>query len=99
MYILGEDEGLILKASEAFVDTFQGKEARQPGDRCVPYYSSAEYQELFADYYTIYRWMIRGPTEYVPPVEVEVVAKRYGSFRIPIEVKLTMFQMQQGNPS
>ncbi len=22
------------------------------------------------------RWMIRGPTEYVPPVEVEVVTKR-----------------------
>jgi major vault protein len=54
VYILGEDEGLILKANEAFTDTFQGKEDRQPGDR----------------------WMIRGPTEYVPPVEVEVVTKR-----------------------
>jgi len=54
VHILGEDEGLILKANEAFTDTFQGKEARVPGDR----------------------WMIRGPTEYVPPVEVEVVTKR-----------------------
>ena len=54
VYVLGEDEGLILKANEAFVDTFGGEEQRQPGDR----------------------WMIRGPTEYVPPVAVEVVTKR-----------------------
>ena len=45
MYVLGEDEGLILKTTEEFMD---GKEKRAPGDR----------------------WMIRGPREYVPPVEV-----------------------------
>jgi major vault protein len=33
VYILGEDEGLILKANETFTDSFQGKEVRQPGDR------------------------------------------------------------------
>ena len=44
---MGEDEGLILRATEEFVDN---KEKRAPGDR----------------------WMIRGPGEYVPPVEVEV---------------------------
>lgn len=55
VYILGEDEGLILRATEKFTDTFEGtEEQRVPGDR----------------------WMIRGPTEYVPPVEVEVVQKR-----------------------
>jgi len=54
--VLGEDEGLILKALESFVD----KEAddtevtRRPGDK----------------------WMIRGPLEYVPPVEVEAVQRR-----------------------
>ncbi|CAH1802092.1 unnamed protein product [Owenia fusiformis] len=53
MYILGEDEGLILRATEAFTDKEQ-KVDRQPGDR----------------------WMIRGPKEYVPVVEVEVVTKR-----------------------
>ncbi|KAJ7387908.1 hypothetical protein OS493_001260 [Desmophyllum pertusum] len=56
VFILGEDEGLILKANEAFMD-IDGKEKevpRRPGDR----------------------WMIRGPSEYVPPVEVEVVARR-----------------------
>lgn len=55
VFILGEDEGLILRASESFSDTFEGEEVRRvPGDR----------------------WMIRGPTEYVPPVQVEVVQKR-----------------------
>ena len=47
VYVLGEDEGLILKATEQFID---GESKRAPGDR----------------------WMIRGPREYVPPVEVEV---------------------------
>lgn len=58
-HVLGEDEGLVLKAQEAFEDsvTVDGKASkvsRTPGDR----------------------WMIRGPTEYVPRVEVEVVEKR-----------------------
>ncbi|EGD78575.1 major vault protein [Salpingoeca rosetta] len=55
VYILGEDEGLILRSTETFTDTYEGKEVqRLPGDR----------------------WMIRGPAEYVPPVQVEVVQKR-----------------------
>lgn len=53
VYVLGEDEGLILKANESFVDPDM-RVNRRPGDR----------------------WMIRGPLEYVPPVEVEVVTKR-----------------------
>ncbi|CAL1533849.1 unnamed protein product [Lymnaea stagnalis] len=51
IYILGEDEGLVLRAIEQFKD---GVSQRSPGDR----------------------WMIRGPLEYVPPVEIEVVMKR-----------------------
>jgi major vault protein len=56
VHVLGEDEGLILRAMQSFNDDSSGDDAvlRQPGDR----------------------WMIRGPTEYVPPVEVEVVQKR-----------------------
>ena len=50
---MGEDEGLILRAQEAFKDTDADKD-RAPGDK----------------------WMIRGPKEYVPPVEVEVVSQR-----------------------
>ncbi|KAK3587585.1 hypothetical protein CHS0354_032785 [Potamilus streckersoni] len=53
VYIMGEDEGLILRANEKFTDTEEDQE-RNPGDR----------------------WMIRGPKEYVPPVEVEVVMRR-----------------------
>jgi len=51
-YVLMEDEGLILKCIEAFVD--EQKVKRVPGDR----------------------WMIKGPTDYVPPVECEVVTRR-----------------------
>ncbi|XP_071850070.1 major vault protein-like isoform X2 [Apostichopus japonicus] len=54
VYILGEDEGLILKSQEAFKDDQAADKQRQPGDR----------------------WMIRGPKEYVPPVEVEVIHRR-----------------------
>lgn len=53
IYVMGEDEGLILRASESFKDS-ECEEDRKPGDR----------------------WMIRGPLEYVPPVEVEVIMKR-----------------------
>jgi len=51
VYILGENEGLILKAIEEFTD---GTVKRLPGDR----------------------WLIRGPTEVIPPIQVEVVCQR-----------------------
>ena len=67
LYVLGENEGLVLRAQEGFEDeVVAGKEefaasgtdlkkvVRTPGDR----------------------WMIRGPTEYIPSVEVVVVEKR-----------------------
>ncbi|XP_071789878.1 major vault protein-like [Asterias amurensis] len=53
VYVLGEDEGLMLRSQEAFKDT-DADTNRKPGDK----------------------WMIRGPKEYVPPVEVEVIAQR-----------------------
>lgn len=56
VYILSEDEGLVLKALQLLEDEDEdGNEIqRKPGDR----------------------WMIRGPVEYVPPVEVEVLLTR-----------------------
>jgi len=51
IYVLSENEGLILKANEEFAEA---DKKRQPGD-C---------------------WMIRGPAEIIPPIEVEVVCKR-----------------------
>lgn len=56
IYVLGEQEGLILRALERFTDSASSLAGvtRFPGDR----------------------WMIRGPKEYVPPVEVEVVCQQ-----------------------
>jgi major vault protein len=51
VFVLGENEGLMLKSTESFKE---GDTYHHPGDR----------------------WMIRGPVEYVPPVEVEVVSRR-----------------------
>lgn len=57
VFVLGENEGLILRATESFTE--EGEEKR-PGDR----------------------WMIRGPVEFIPRVEVEVVTK---STAIPLD--------------
>ncbi|XP_073689452.1 major vault protein isoform X2 [Garra rufa] len=69
VYVLSEEEGLVLRAVESFIDT-EGEELdeeeegesrakkrgiqRRPGDR----------------------WMLRGPIEYVPPATVEVLVRR-----------------------
>merc|ERR1719282_175983 len=55
IFVLGENEGVVLRANEQFKDEFVKPAIdRQPGDK----------------------WMLKGPTEYIPPVEVEVVTKR-----------------------
>lgn len=51
VYVLSENEGLILRATEEYKD---GAVTRLPGDL----------------------WMVRGPLEAVPPIEVEVVQRR-----------------------
>jgi len=53
IYILAEGEALLLKANQAFFDSYD-KVQRQAGDR----------------------WMVDGPTDFVPPVEVDIVEKR-----------------------
>jgi major vault protein len=53
VYVLGEEEALLLKARENFFDISEKKE-RKAGDR----------------------WMLHGPADFVPPVEVEIVQKR-----------------------
>jgi major vault protein len=50
---LGEEEAILLRAKETFVDPIEKKE-RKAGDR----------------------WMIYGPIDFVPSVEVEIVEKR-----------------------
>jgi len=51
VYVLGENEALLLRAREAYNEN---NEDHAPGDR----------------------WMIYGPVDYIPPVEVEIVEKR-----------------------
>ena len=51
-YILADDEGLLLKAAEAYEDSEVGQ--KRPGDW----------------------WMVHGPRNFVPPVQVEVVELR-----------------------
>eukprot|EP00123_Amoebidium_parasiticum_P013593 comp22047_c0_seq1/m.32042 comp22047_c0_seq1/g.32042 ORF comp22047_c0_seq1/g.32042 comp22047_c0_seq1/m.32042 type:complete len:861 (-) comp22047_c0_seq1:298-2880(-) len=57
IYVLSEEEGLVLRAVKQFKD---GSSTRQPGDR----------------------WMIKGPGEYIPSVDVEVLDRRQS---IPLE--------------
>jgi len=52
VYVLGEEEALLLRAKETYVS--ENKQVHQPGDR----------------------WMIYGPCDYVPPVQVEIVENR-----------------------
>jgi len=55
VYVLGDNEGIVLRAQEGFVDDMEDPPVeRLPGDK----------------------WMIQGPMDYIPPVQVEVVAER-----------------------
>ncbi|XP_061086912.1 major vault protein-like isoform X1 [Conger conger] len=67
VYILSEEEGLVLRAVEAFTDTEgqqeQDEEEEEGGRRGVPRRPGD-------------RWMLRGPVEYVPPATVEVLLQR-----------------------
>ena len=55
VYILGEDEGIVLKSLAEYEDVQVSPPAnRKPGDT----------------------WMLKGPMEYIPTVEVEVVTTR-----------------------
>jgi major vault protein len=59
VFVLGEQESLLLKATEKFEDERAGK-TRVAGDR----------------------WLVTGPTDYFPPVEVEILDRRQ---RIPLD--------------
>jgi major vault protein len=53
VYVLGEQEALLLRSKEEYLD-LGSKMKHMPGDR----------------------WMVYGPCDYIPPVEVEVVERR-----------------------
>uniref|UniRef100_A0A4W6FGC5 Major vault protein n=1 Tax=Lates calcarifer TaxID=8187 RepID=A0A4W6FGC5_LATCA len=77
VYVLSEEEGLVLRAVEAFNDTEEHQEEEE----------EAEEEELMQERAKRSRrsgvlrrpgdrWMLRGPIEYVPPATVEVVLRR-----------------------
>ncbi|XP_067237840.1 major vault protein isoform X2 [Chanodichthys erythropterus] len=68
VYVLSEEEGLVLRAVEAFIDT-EGVEAEEEeGEKRTKKRGT---QRRPGD-----RWMLRGPIEYVPPSTVEVLIRR-----------------------
>ena len=77
-YILAEDEGLLLQSTEEFIDTtptedhsLLSQSTQQLVDK-KPRGKKQRKQRKCGE-----RWMILGPYEYVPPIEVKVLAKRY----------------------
>ncbi|TKS91211.1 Major vault protein [Collichthys lucidus] len=77
VYVLSEEEGLVLRAVEAFTDTEEREEEEE----------EAEEEELMQERAKRSRrsgilrrpgdrWMLRGPIEYVPPATVEVMLRR-----------------------
>uniref|UniRef100_A0A0R3T9X5 Major vault protein n=1 Tax=Rodentolepis nana TaxID=102285 RepID=A0A0R3T9X5_RODNA len=58
VYVLSEEDGLVLKALENFID----------GDKVRISLRNGENQRLAGE-----EWMLVGPQEYVPPIEVQVV--------------------------
>ncbi|XP_071267735.1 major vault protein isoform X1 [Salvelinus alpinus] len=72
VYILSEEEGLVLRAVEAFNDTQEQEEEEDEGEEERAKLSRrGGVQRRPGD-----RWMLRGPIEYVPPVAVEVMLRR-----------------------
>lgn len=64
VYVLGEDEAVLLQASEPFVE----KEAAK--NKAEETTSSSVKREAGE------RWMVHGPREYIPPIQVEVLEIR-----------------------
>ncbi|XP_008293156.1 major vault protein isoform X1 [Stegastes partitus] len=74
VYVLSEEEGLVLRAVEAFNDTQEQEEEEdeeaQQEERAKRSRRSGVLRRP-GD-----RWMLRGPIEYVPPATVEVVLRQ-----------------------
>uniref|UniRef100_A0A8C2DTR5 Major vault protein n=1 Tax=Cyprinus carpio TaxID=7962 RepID=A0A8C2DTR5_CYPCA len=68
VYVLSEEEGLVLRAVEAFIDTEGLDEEEEEGESRA---KKRGIQRRPGD-----RWMLRGPVEYVPPATVEVLLRR-----------------------
>ncbi|XP_073689451.1 major vault protein isoform X1 [Garra rufa] len=70
VYVLSEEEGLVLRAVESFIDT-EGQEELDEEEEGESRAKKRGIQRRPGD-----RWMLRGPIEYVPPATVEVLVRR-----------------------
>ncbi|XP_022624362.1 major vault protein [Seriola dumerili] len=75
VYVLSEEEGLVLRAVEAFNDTEQREEEEEEEEEQMQERAKRSRRSGVlrrpGD-----RWMLRGPIEYVPPATVEVMLRR-----------------------
>lgn len=72
VYVLSEEEGLVLRAVEAFTDT----EEREDNDDDDSQGAAKRVRHSGISRRPGDRWMLRGPIEYVPPATVEVMLRR-----------------------
>ncbi|KAK2893357.1 major vault protein isoform X2 [Channa argus] len=75
VYVLSEEEGLVLRAVEAFNDTEEHEEEEEQEEEQMQERAKRSRRSGIlrrpGD-----RWMLRGPIEYVPPAAVEVMLRR-----------------------
>ncbi|XP_029913507.1 major vault protein [Myripristis murdjan] len=76
VYVLSEEEGLVLRAVEAFNDTEQQEEEEEEEEEELMEERAKRSRRSGVLRRPGDRWMLRGPIEYVPPATVEVVLKR-----------------------
>ncbi|XP_030266665.1 major vault protein [Sparus aurata] len=76
VYVLSEEEGLVLRAVEAFNDTEEHAEEEEAEEEELMEERAKRSRRSGVLRRPGDRWMLRGPLEYVPPAAVEVVLKR-----------------------
>lgn len=78
VYVLSEEEGLVLRAVEAFNDTDVGtdEEEEELGEEERRQERAKRSRRSGVSRRPGDRWMLRGPIEYVPPAAVEVILRR-----------------------
>ncbi|KAK5616379.1 hypothetical protein CRENBAI_013140 [Crenichthys baileyi] len=76
VYVLSEEEGLVLRAVEAFNDAEYEEEADDEEQEELAHDSAKRSRRSGILRRPGDRWMLRGPIEYVPPASVEVVLKQ-----------------------
>ncbi|XP_043955654.1 major vault protein [Gambusia affinis] len=73
VYVLSEEEGLVLRAVEAFHDTENEEAAEEEEEEELTQDSAKRSRRSGILRRPGDRWMLRGPLEYVPPASVEVL--------------------------